>query len=75
MQLLTLNVEGMSCKHCSHSIMKALLVKDGITEVAVELEKKLVIVKYTNTQMSQNIIKNIIETTGYVVTSTEEKNV
>jgi len=75
MQLLILNVDGMSCKHCSHSIMKALLVNNGVTDVNVELNEKKVYVKYTNTQLSQELIKNIIEDTGYQVKSMEERNV
>jgi copper chaperone len=75
MQRLALNVEGMSCKHCAHSIMKALLINSGITEVDVKIEEKKVYVKYTNTQLDQEKIKNMIEDVGYHVKSMEEKNV
>lgn len=75
MQRLTLNIEGMSCKHCAHSIMKALLINSGITEVDVKIDEKKVYVKYTNTQLDQEKIKNMIEEVGYHVKSMEEKNV
>ncbi|MHB8096294.1 MAG: heavy-metal-associated domain-containing protein [Erysipelotrichaceae bacterium] len=75
MQRLILDVEGMSCKHCAHSIMKALLINSGITEVDVKIEEKKVYVKYTNTQLDQEKIKNMIEDVGYHVKSMEEKNV
>lgn len=75
MQRLILDVEGMSCKHCAHSIMKALLINSGITEVDVKIEEKKVYVKYTNTQLDQEKIKNMIEDVGYHVKSMEGKNV
>ncbi len=75
MQRLILDVEGMSCKHCAHSIMKALLINSGITEVDVKIEEKKVYVKYTNTQLDKENIKSMIEDTGYQVKSMEERNV
>ena len=75
MQRLVLDVDGMSCKHCAHSIMKALLVNDGITEVDVKIEEKKVYVKYTNTKLDKENIKSMIEDTGYQVKSMEERNV
>ena len=55
--------------------MKALLINSGITEVDVKIEEKKVYVKYTNTQLDQEKIKNMIEDVGYHVKSMEEKNV
>lgn len=75
MQRLVLDVDGMSCKHCAHSIMKALLINSGITEVDVKIEEKKVYVKYTNTQLDKENIKSMIEDTGYQVKSMEERNV
>ena len=40
MKKITLNVEGMSCGHCSATVQKALEALDNVTEVNVDLEGK-----------------------------------
>lgn len=39
-QTATLNVEGMSCGHCSGMVQKTLEEIDGISNVSVDLEGK-----------------------------------
>lgn len=36
----TLKIEGMSCKHCSASVQKALEAVDGVKKAVVDLEGK-----------------------------------
>lgn len=62
---VTLNVDGMSCEHCVNAITKSLLSLDGIKEVKVNLINKTVFVKYDNTKISLDSIKNDIEEQGY----------
>ncbi len=62
---VTLNVDGMSCEHCVNAITKSLLSLDGIKEVKVNLINKTVFVKYDNTMISLDSIKNDIEEQGY----------
>ncbi len=62
---VTLNVDGMSCEHCVNAITKSLLSLDGIKEVKVNLINKTVFVKYDNTKISLDLIKNDIEEQGY----------
>lgn len=40
MKKITLNVEGMSCGHCSATVQKALDALDNVKEVHVDLEGK-----------------------------------
>ncbi len=62
---VTLNVDGMSCDHCVNAITKSLLSLDGIKDVKVNLNNKTVFVKYDNTKISLDVIKNDIEEQGY----------
>ncbi|MFH2093166.1 MAG: heavy-metal-associated domain-containing protein [Pseudomonadota bacterium] len=40
LQTTTLNVDGMSCGHCSGMVQRTLEEIDGITNVSVDLEGK-----------------------------------
>jgi copper chaperone len=62
---ITLNVDGMSCEHCVNAITKSLLSLDGIKDVKVNLKDKTVFVKYDNTKISLDTIKNDIEEQRY----------
>jgi copper chaperone len=62
---VTLNVDGRSCEHCVNAITKSLLSLDRIKEVKVNLINKTVFVKYDNTKISLDLIKNDIEEQGY----------
>ncbi|MCK5695308.1 MAG: heavy-metal-associated domain-containing protein [Desulfobacula sp.] len=39
-QKITLNVEGMSCSHCSGMVQKTLEEIDGVSNVSVDLDAK-----------------------------------
>lgn len=62
---VTLNANGMSCEHCVNAITKSLLSLDGIKDVKVNLNNKTVFVKYNNSKISLDLIKNQIEEQGY----------
>ncbi|MBF0467866.1 MAG: heavy-metal-associated domain-containing protein [Desulfamplus sp.] len=40
LQEITLNVEGMSCSHCSGTVQKALESIDGVLGINVDLKEK-----------------------------------
>ena len=40
MKRAVLNVEGMSCGHCSATVQKAIEALDNVTDVRVDLEGK-----------------------------------
>jgi copper chaperone len=43
--MLTLNVTGMSCEHCVHSITRAVRAVAGAQSVAVDLRRGVVTVQ------------------------------
>ncbi|MDF9410008.1 cation transporter [Pelotomaculum isophthalicicum JI] len=45
-EVKTLNVEGMSCSHCEHSVKKSVGALAGVDSVAVDLVGKKVTVEY-----------------------------
>jgi copper chaperone len=63
-----INVEGMSCDHCKHSIEKALNGLDGVTSSEVSLANGNVEVEFDeNQKVAFNDFKEAIEDQGYDV--------
>lgn len=61
-----IKIEGMMCPHCEARVKNALEMTDGITEAIVSHEKgeaKVIISK----EISDEILKNVVETQGYKV--------
>jgi len=67
MEKVVLNVEGMSCAHCENAIKKAVGSLDGVSEVVVDLENKIVTVQYNHEKVTVEKIKSEIEEQGYDV--------
>ena len=65
--LVSLNVEGMSCSHCADSIKKAVEELNGVSKVTVSVDDKKVVVEYDGERISSDIIKDVIEDQGYQV--------
>ncbi|GAA0839923.1 copper chaperone CopZ [Bifidobacterium pullorum subsp. gallinarum] len=65
MEQVTMKVEGMSCMHCVNSIEGAL--KQQSIEGHVDLKAGTVSVKYDETKVNLEEIKEIIEEQGYNV--------
>jgi copper chaperone len=58
----TIQVRGMSCNHCSQTILCALEAMPGVSKVSVSLEKDEVVVDFDDTQTdTQTISAKIIE--------------
>lgn len=60
-----LNVAGMSCAHCVHSITKSITALEGAKDVKVDLSAKTVIIEYDAEKLSIDSIKLAIEDAGY----------
>lgn len=56
-QKITLNVDGMSCGHCSGMVQKTLEGIDGISKVVVDLNKK----KATFEAAGQDLVAKAIQ--------------
>lgn len=67
MKELVLNVEGMSCSHCSNAVSKAVGALDGVAGVVVDLAKKTVAVSFDPEKLQEPRIKEVIEDQGYDV--------
>ena len=58
----TIQVIGMSCNHCSQTILCALEAMPGVSKVSVSLEKDEVVVDFDDTQTDiQTVSAKIIE--------------
>lgn len=64
-----LKVDGMTCSHCEKSVKDALVKVDGVSDVAVNLETKIVTVEGSN--LDENIMKNAIDDIGFEVSEIE----
>ncbi|MCL2295727.1 MAG: cation transporter [Methanomassiliicoccaceae archaeon] len=69
MERSIVNVEGMSCGHCSMAVTKALKALPGIRNVEVDLKAKTVAVEHDPAVASLEKIKLEIEDLGYDVVS------
>ena len=67
MEKVTLNVEGMSCGHCVKAVEGSVGALNGVSSVKVDLENKKVDVKFNQTEVSVDKIKETIDDQGYDV--------
>ena len=65
-----INIEGMTCGHCVGRVNKALSAMDGVSEVAVNIDEKMVTVT-TEREVPDEQFKTEIENTGYKVVGIE----
>lgn len=61
----TFEVEGMTCGHCAKTITKAVNKLKGVTNVAVNVEKKQAQVTYDPAQVKADAIATAITASGY----------
>jgi copper chaperone len=64
-ETLTLLVPGMTCGHCEAAVGEEVGALTGVTEVAVNLDTKLVTV--TGTQLDRDAIVAAIDEAGFDV--------
>ncbi|MBC2705359.1 heavy metal-associated domain-containing protein [Desulfobacula sp.] len=55
----TLNVEGMSCSHCSGTVQRTLEQIEGISNVSVDLNAKKASFDTDNSELVDKAIKEI----------------
>lgn len=63
-----ISIEGMSCGHCAQAVTNALKGLKGVTEAAVDLEKKLATVELSGDAVTDAVLEEAIEEAGYSVT-------
>lgn len=60
-----IEIGGMTCSHCSNRVEKALNTIDGVKAV-VNLEENKAVVE-TSKEISDDVLRNVIEEAGYIV--------
>lgn len=65
MKETNLKIEGMHCAGCSTRLEKILNNLDGVEIAKVSLEEKKATIKYDETKISLEIIKEAIEDAGF----------
>ena len=64
---ITLNIGGMSCINCAHSIEKELAKLNGVTQATVNLAAEQALVNYNPALVTQKTIETVITDSGYRV--------
>ena len=64
---ITLNIGGMSCINCAHTIEKELAKLNGVTQATVNLAAEQAIIGYNPDLITQNTIETVITDSGYHV--------
>lgn len=62
-----LDVKGMSCSHCEHSVKTSVGSLTGVSDVKVELKTGKVNVEYDPAKVDIKTIEDTIEDQGYEV--------
>lgn len=60
-----LNMQGMSCEHCVKSVESAVKALPGIGNVDVSLKKHTATIKFDESKISLEGIKEVIREAGY----------
>lgn len=66
-----INVEGMTCKHCTQKLENALENLIDISKAKANLKNKTITITYEST-VDEVLIKKTIEDLGYTVTGIKE---
>lgn len=67
MENITLNVQGMSCGHCVHSVESNVESLDGVESVKVNLQEGKVNISFHADKIELKNITEVIEEQGYNV--------
>ena len=62
-----MNVKGMTCGGCSAAITRALKAAPGVQDVAVDLPRATVTVRYDETAATQASLRQAVRQAGYEV--------
>ncbi len=72
-QILNINVEGMTCASCEEHIKHAVNDLEGIINIDASYENAIAQVKFDNSKISKEEIEKAINATGYKVSGSENK--
>ena len=61
----TLNVTGMTCNHCQHSVQTALQGVDGVRAARVDLEQGRAVVDYDEAKTNPRELAGAVADAGY----------
>ncbi len=64
---ITLNIGGMSCINCAHTIEKELAKLNGVTQATVNLAAEQALIDYNPDLITQKTIETVITNSGYHV--------
>lgn len=64
-------IEGMSCKHCTGRVEKALSAIDGVTVESTSVDEKNAVITL-HKDVDEAVIRNAIEDAGYDVIEIKE---
>ncbi len=65
MKEIKLNIAGMHCEGCSTRLQKVLNNQDGVSEAKVSLEAKEAVIKFDESQISIDELKEAVEDAGF----------
>lgn len=65
METAAINTPGVLCGSCAKNIEKALATIDGIEEVSVDVDKKIVEVSFVPEKTNLQLIESSIASAGY----------
>ncbi len=68
LQKITLNVDGMSCGHCTGMVQRTLEEIDGVSNVSVDLDTKKACFETETSSLIDKAIKEVTEA-GYKASS------
>lgn len=64
-----IQVEGMTCGHCVETVTQAVNSLEGITQVSVDLDQKLVRVDFDESRTNLDTVASKITEVGFEVVS------
>jgi len=62
-----INVEGMSCEHCKMTVEMAARKIEGVKKAKVNLKQKNLSVKYDESLVNPDQIKEAVRRAGYII--------
>lgn len=67
METATINIKGMTCSGCVNSVTRVLQLIEGVSSVAVSLEKNNAVISYDASRANPAQFKTAIKDAGYDV--------
>lgn len=62
-----LNIDGMGCSGCVHTVENALAALTGVKTAIVNLEEGTAVVNFDDTEVKEEDFKTAVEDAGYTV--------